>query len=274
MTDLAAAVATVRTRLGAESPSVGVVLGSGLGGFVAELEEPRSLAYREIPGMPTPSVAGHHGELVVGTLGAARVACLRGRVHLYEGRSTSEVCFGVRLLAEQGCRAVLLTNAAGGIAPSLVPGELMAITDHLNLMGRNPLIGVTADTTSLFIDMSTAYDPSLLEHARAAASELGVHLHEGVYAAVHGPSYETPAEVRMLRTLGADAVGMSTVPEVIALRHLGVRTGALSCITNHAAGLSATPLAHAEVTAIANAVRPKFQSLLSGWIRRCAAARA
>lgn len=246
-------------------PTVGVVLGSGLGAFGDRLSF--KIPYADIPGMPTPKVAGHPGNLCLGKLGSATVACLQGRVHTYEGHELDAVVFGVRLLAKLGCRAVLLTNAAGGIGPHLSPGRLMLIDDHINLMGRNPLVGPNdAALGTRFPDMSHAYDPRLRELALKAAGEVGVPLARGVYAAMLGPSYETPAEIRMLRVLGADAVGMSTVPEVIALRHMGIRTAAMSCITNLAAGISPTPLNHAEVEEVAARAREDFVAVLSRWI--------
>jgi purine-nucleoside phosphorylase len=249
-------------------PIVGVVLGSGLGAFGEELEQ--SIPYAELPGMPTSGVPGHPGNLRLGRVDGVGVACLQGRVHLYEGYDPADVVFGVRLLAALGCRAVMLTNAAGGIAPGLEPGDRMLITDHLNLTGRNPLAGqappdaATGGEGALrFIDMGAAYDPRLAELVRAAARETRVSLKEGVYAGLLGPSYETPAEIRMLRALGADAVGMSTVLEVIALRHAGVRVAAISCITNLAAGISPVPLDHFDVQAISQRTAAPFVALLS-----------
>jgi len=247
-------------------PRVGVVLGSGLGGFADQLEAATRIPYVEIPGMPRSSVAGHAGNFCSGLLAGIPVACLQGRAHVYEGNSPARSAFGVRLLAALGCRVVLLTNAAGGIHPSFEPGDLMLITDHLNLMGGNPLCGANYGDGPRFPDLSQAYDARLQELARTTALAVGVTLREGVYAAMLGPSYETPAEIRMLRALGADAVGMSTVPEVIALRQLGVKVGAISCITNLAAGLSKTLLDHAEVEATARRSREAFSSLLTGWV--------
>jgi purine-nucleoside phosphorylase len=254
-----------------EPPQVGVVLGSGLGAWASHLEQAESLPYAGIPHMPTPSVAGHSGKLWLGQLGAVRVACLEGRVHAYEGHGVERVVFGVRLLAALGCRSVLLTNAAGGIRADLTPGTLMLLTDHLNLSGRNPLVGWSPEGHPPFIDLTHAYDAQLADAARAAARELGQNLAEGVYAGLLGPSYETPAEIRMLRTLGADAVGMSTVLEAIALRERGVRVGAVSCITNLAAGLSPAPLSHAEVQQTAADAKGRFASLLDAWVQRAAA---
>src|SRR5687767_1644799 len=255
--------------VGVPAADVGVVLGSGLGGFADALEQPWRVPYERIPHMPRSTVLGHAGNLCFGGIGTTAVACMQGRVHLYEGHPAERVTFGVRLLHALGCSAVLLTNAAGGIASALVPGDLMLVTDHLNLTGHNPLLGENDDASGpRFADLSRAYTPELLIAARRAAREADVELKEGVYAAMLGPSYETPAEVRMLRTLGAAAVGMSTVPETIALCHLGVRVGAVSCITNVAAGLPGALLDHAEVEAVARAAAPRFSRLLSGWIQR------
>jgi purine-nucleoside phosphorylase len=262
-----AVVIAARTRIRAK---VGVVLGSGLGAFGDALEE--TIPYAELPGMPLSSVPGHAGNLRLGHVGGVGVACLQGRAHLYEGHDTKTVVFGVRLLARLGCSAVVLTNAAGGIAPGLRPGDRMLITDHLNLTGKNPLAGLLGEvggapsgdaSTLRFVDMAKAYDRRLSELAHQAAHETGSVLREGVYAGLMGPSYETPAEVRMLRTLGADAVGMSTVLEVIALRQLGVRVAAISCITNLAAGISEMPLHHADVQAVSNRTAGPFVALLS-----------
>jgi len=254
-----------------EPPRVGVVLGSGLGAWATRLQQAESVPYGSIPHMPTPTVAGHSGKLWLGNLGTTRVACLEGRVHAYEGHAVERVVFGVRLLTALGCRSVLLTNAAGGIRADLTPGTLMLITDHLNLSGRNPLVGWSPDGHATFVDLTRAYDAELAASARAVASELGQTLAEGVYAGLLGPSYETPAEIRMLRTLGADAVGMSTVLEAIALRERAVRVGAISCITNVAAGLSPATLNHEEVQQTAAAARERFTALLDAWVQRAAA---
>ncbi|EYF08647.1 Purine nucleoside phosphorylase [Chondromyces apiculatus DSM 436] len=252
---------------------MGVVLGSGLGAWGDTLDGLVKVPYEAIPGMPQPAVHGHPGNLCVGQVGGVSVACLQGRVHLYEGHAVEKAVFGVRLLARLGCRAVLLTNAAGGINASFSPGDLMLITDHLNLAGVNPLVGPNdAALGTRFPDMTYAHDPRLLELARAAAAAAGVKLQQGVYAAMLGPSYETPAEIRMLQVLGADAVGMSTVPEIIALRHMGVPAAAVSCITNLAAGLTAAELNHAEVEETARRSRAQFVELLSTWVRRVGAA--
>jgi purine-nucleoside phosphorylase len=262
------AVHAVRGRVEGP-PRVGVVLGSGLGAWADALQAVVKVPYAEIPHMARSTVVGHAGNLCVGRAEGVPVACLQGRVHLYEGHEPERVVFGVRMLARLGCRAVLLTNAAGGLVAGWAPGDLMLITDHLNLMGQNPLAGANEGALGpRFPDMTEAYDRELSELGRAAAKATGVPLREGVYAGLLGPTYETPAEIRMLRALGADAVGMSTVPEVIALRHMGVRAAAVSCITNLAAGLSATKLDHAEVEATAAASRGRFTALLTAWVQR------
>jgi purine-nucleoside phosphorylase len=242
-------------------PTVGVVLGSGLGAFGDQLE--MCVPYRELPGMPTSNVPGHANNLRMGRIDGVAVACLQGRVHLYEGYDAGAVVFGVRLLDRLGCKAVILTNAAGGIAPGLHPGDRMLITDHLNLTARNPLVGLAGDTALGFVDMGAAHDRRLGELCRIAARETHAPVKEGVYAGVVGPSYETPAEIRMLRTLGADAVGMSTVLEVVALRHAGVRVCAISCITNLAAGISPVPLDHREVQDVARKTAAPLVALLA-----------
>jgi purine-nucleoside phosphorylase len=270
-TEFDAALERLRPRLG-EPPVLGVVLGSGLGGFTDALAEGVRVPYREIEGFPATNVLGHGGELVCGTIGESRVACLSGRVHLYEGHAPSRVVFGVRLLALLGCRAVILTNAAGSLRPDLHPGSLLIVRDHINLTGQNPLVGPSEREFPRFPDMSEVYDEGLRRMAREAALEAAVPLREGVYAGVLGPSYETPAEIRMLGMLGADVVGMSTVHEAIALRHRGVRVGALSVVMNFAAGLSDRPLDHAEVQAAGVAAREKLAALLTGWLTRAGVA--
>jgi purine-nucleoside phosphorylase len=267
--ELEEAATFVRKAAAGPVPEVGVVLGSGLGGWADTLAEAQRVPYAEVPHMPRSSVVGHAGNLVVGKVGATRVACLQGRVHLYEGHDAARVVFGVRLLAKLGCRAVVLTNAAGGLRRGFAPGDLMLLSDHLNFLGRNPLCGPNDERLGpRFPDMTYAYDRDLRRLARETAVATGQTLHEGVYAALLGPSYETPAEIEMLRRMGADAVGMSTVPEVIALRHMGVRTAAVSCITNLAAGMGEAQLDHSEVEAIAKQSRARFVALLGGWVER------
>ncbi|MDP9037301.1 MAG: purine-nucleoside phosphorylase [Myxococcota bacterium] len=248
-------------------PRVGVVLGSGLGAFAAALDERVAIPYRDLPHMPSSSVEGHAGVLCLGSVRGIPVVCMQGRTHLYEGRTANEVVHGVRTMARLGARSVLLTNAAGGLEPSWSAGDLMVLTDHLNLTGTSPLVG--RHETSLgtrFPDMTAVYDPSLRVVLHDVAREERLTLREGIYAGLLGPSYETPAEVRMLRMLGAQAVGMSTVLEAIAVRHMGVRVGALSCITNLAAGLSGGPLSHIEVEAVGNSRRVELTTLLAGWV--------
>jgi len=264
---LSEAATFVQRSTAGKAPRIGLVLGSGLGALADELGDAVRLPYASIPHHPTSSVVGHAGNLCLGELGAVPVACMQGRVHAYEGHPLSRVVFGVRLLAELGCHVVLLSNAAGGIAERLQAGSLMRIDDHINLMGDNPLRGPTARGPR-FSDMSFAYDSELGAQCEAAAREAGVALERGVYVGMLGPSYETPAEIRMLRALGADAVGMSTVPEVIALRQMGVRVGAVSCITNLAAGRSSEPLSHVEVEATAARVKGDFSRLFKGWVAR------
>lgn len=267
-----AALERAKASLGelSSAPLIGIVLGSGLGDFAKRLTDARIVPYDKIDGMPHTRVVGHAGELHLGTLGGVSVACLRGRAHAYEGHELSSVCFGVTLLATLGCRAVLLSNAAGGVNPAFSPGDLMLISDHLNLTGQNPLLGPEDPRSPRFVDLSHAYDPRLCALARQAAASRGIQLREGVYAAMLGPSYETPAEIRMLAQLGASAVGMSTALEVIALRALNVDVGAVSCITNLAAGLSGAPITHEEVQVTANQAKARFEGLVEGWVELAA----
>jgi purine-nucleoside phosphorylase len=269
-TDLASRLDVAVKTLSARAPKgfvprVGVVLGSGLGAFGDALEGCVKIPYAEV-GFPSSSIVGHAGNLCLGTVGPKRVpvACMQGRVHAYEGHPPDRVVFGVRALARWGCTSFVLTNASGGANPALEPGDLMLVTDHLNLMGWSPLTGPNDDALGArFVDLSVAYDADLRRRAHDAAREGGITLREGVYCALPGPSYETPAEIRMLRMLGADAVGMSTVPEVVALRHLGARVVAISCVTNKGAGLSRGTLDHAEVQEVANRTRDAFVGVLS-----------
>jgi purine-nucleoside phosphorylase len=255
-------------------PSVGVVLGSGLGDFADTLDGLVKIPYGDLPHMTAPAVAGHAGNLCFGSIAGTPVVCMQGRLHLYEGHPVDKVVQGVRTMARLGARSVILTNAAGGLEPTWAAGDLMVVTDHLNLTGVSPLVGL--DDGSLgprFPDMTAAYDPDLRAMLRGVARDAGIALREGVYAALLGPQYETPAEVRMVRALGAHAVGMSTVLETIALRHMDVRVGALSCITNLAAGISPRPLSHADVEATARSRRAELTTLLTGWILAAGAAR-
>jgi purine-nucleoside phosphorylase len=240
--DLEAAVAAIRARADVE-PATGVVLGSGLGGFADALDDAVEIPYGDIPGWPISTATGHAGTLVVGSFGGIPVVVMRGRSHLYEGLTPEKVVFGVRVLGLLGIRTLVLTNAAGAIDATLVPGQLVLISDHINLQGQSPLVGPNDDRLGpRFPDMSDAYDPELRAAAKEAAGRLGLDVGEGVYAAWLGPAFETPAEIRMLRVLGADLVGMSVVPEVLAARHMGVRCLAVSCVTNLAAGLLDEPI--------------------------------
>jgi len=247
-------------------PRLGLVLGSGLGPLAANLEGAQSLTYGQIPAMPKPSVPGHAGRLTIGGLGGVATACLEGRVHLYEGYEPEEVVFGVRLLADLGCEVVMLTNAAGATTQALEPGALMLVADHINLTGRNPLVGWAQPAE--FIDLSDAYDPELRRIAVMASAETAIELREGIYAGLTGPSYETKAEVGYIARTGADAVGMSTVLEAIALRERRVRVIALSCITNRAAGVEGAVLDHAHVQRVARQAADRMQALIVEWARR------
>jgi purine-nucleoside phosphorylase len=245
-------------------PRAAVVLGSGLGAFADTLKGAVRIPYAELPGWPRSTAAGHAGQLVIGEAGGRAVACLAGRAHFYEGYGMAEVTFGVRALHALGVRDVIFTNAAGGINLSYSAGRLVLITDHINLQGTNPLIGRNDDALGpRFPDMSEAYARDYRELAHAAARELGVELAEGVYAALTGPSYETPAEIRYLRTIGADLVGMSTAPEVIVANWLGMKCLAISCVTNMAAGVLPQKIHHDEVLETGARVRGTLVRLLT-----------
>lgn len=254
--------AHVRTWLGGEVPRLAVVLGSGLGGLADRFGEGRELAYAEIPGWPAPGVVGHAGRLIAGRLGGVPALGLAGRSHLYEGHDPALVALPVRVLGELGVEVLLLSNAAGAVNPRFAPGELMLIVDHVNLTFRNPLIGPVPEGEERWPDLHGCYDPGLAAVIRRTATTTGVQLREGVYAAMLGPSYETPAEIRMLHHLGIDAVGMSTVPEVLAARARGVRCAAVSCLTNYAAGVAEGPLDHEEVLETSDRVADRFQRLV------------
>lgn len=258
------AVAVVRHWLGPRRPVTALVLGSGLGDFAARLEDPIRLPYRDIPGFAEPGVPGHAGELVVGSLSGRAVLCQSGRFHAYEGHSAATVALPVRLFAALGVDTLLLTNAAGGIRRNFRPGTLMLLADQVNLSFRNPLIGRILDGEARFPDMSAPYDPELRGIAHRVARRRGIALEDGVYAGVMGPSYETPAEIRMLERLGADAVGMSTVLEVVAARARGVRCLGISIITNFASGIGTTRLSHDEVMAAASAAGEALARVLEG----------
>jgi purine-nucleoside phosphorylase len=229
-------------------PAVGVVLGSGLGGFADAVDEAVEIPYAEISGWPASTAVGHAGTLVAGVFGGVPVVVMKGRAHLYEGHPPAAIVFGIRVLGRLGVESLVLTNACGAIDPAVEPGRLVVISDHLNLQGTSPLVGPNDDALGpRFPDMSDAYDPAYRTLAHEAAGRLGLELGEGVYAAWLGPAFETPAEIRMMRALGADLVGMSTVPEVLAARHMGIRCLALSCVTNAAAGVLSEPIDHERV---------------------------
>jgi purine-nucleoside phosphorylase len=266
VSELDRAVAAIRRRHAAE-PVAGVVLGSGLGAFADALDGAVEIPYGEIPGWPRASAVGHAGTLVLGRLRGVELAVMRGRAHLYEGVPPAKVVFGVRVLGRLGARSLVLTNAAGALDASLEPGALVLVSDHLNLQGSSPLVGPNDDTLGpRFPDMTDAYDPALRAAAREAAGKLGFELREGVYAAWLGPAFETPAEIRFLRAIGADLVGMSTVPEVLAARHMGLRCIAISCVTNPAAGVGSGPIAHDDVLAVGERAAARLTALLAGLV--------
>jgi purine-nucleoside phosphorylase len=258
----------LKQRLGKRKPTIAIVLGSGLGFFTKRIENPVAIPYREIPGFPQPTVIGHGGELVAGTLAGKEVIAQSGRFHLYEGHDAAVAALPVRTFAALGVETLLLTNAAGGIRRTFAQGTVMLIADHINLAFRSPLIGQVFPGEERFPDMSDPYDPPLRVLAREVAREKRIALHEGVYVQLLGPSYETPAEIRMLERLGADAVGMSTVVEVIAARARGLRCLGFSVVTNPAAGISPRKLDHAEVMETANRVTGELGSLIEGVIGR------
>lgn len=246
---------------------VGVVLGSGLGGFEQALEDPREIAFDEIPGFPRSTVSGHAGKLIVGSIRDKRVLIMSGRFHHYEGHSLDKVTMPIRVMALLGVRTLILTNAAGGVNTDFQAGGLMLITDFINLTGKNPLRGPNMDEFGpRFPDMTRAFDPALREAALERARELGISLNQGIYTWWNGPAYETPAEIRMIRTLGGDAVGMSTVPETIVARHCGMRVMGISAITNMAAGVLDTPISHEDVLAMGARVKEDFIRLLDSVI--------
>jgi len=244
-------------------PAIGLVLGSGLGGFAGELSEATRIPYADIPSFPHSTAVGHAGQMVIGKTGDVPVAAMQGRVHLYEGYSAKEVAFPIRVFGRMGIRALILTNAAGGINLEYKQGALVVITDHINLQGQNPLVGANDERFGArFPDMTQAYSKPYREIALRAARRLGKPVYQGVYAGLLGPSYETPAEIRYLRTIGADLVGMSTIPEVIAARHMGLSVLAISCVTNMAAGISDEVLNHEDVLATGQRAQGDFVALL------------
>jgi len=264
------AVASIASRLpGSAVPDVAVVLGSGLGTFASRLRDAVTIPYGELPHWPASHVIGHDGRLVIGSLAGKRVAALSGRAHFYEGHDLRTVSFAARVIGRLGVKVLILTNAAGGINVALTPGTLMVMDDHINLLGSNPLVGPNEDAFGVrFPDMTEVYSKRLRALADEVAREQRLAIGHGVYAALHGPSYETPAEIRFLRTIGADAVGMSTVPEAIVARHMGVDVLGISCISNAAAGVLPQPLNHDEVMDVARQVQGAFAALLEGIIGR------
>jgi len=262
------AAAAVRARCGA-LPQTAIVLGSGLGDFADTLLDAIATSYGELPHWPASRVVGHAGRLVIGNVGGHRIAALAGRVHFYEGHDLATVVFATRVMGRLGVRQLILTNAAGGVNTGFAQGALMVIDDHINLLGSNPLVGPNDERFGArFPDMSEVYSARLRRIADEAARERGIAISHGVYVALHGPSYETPAEIRYLRSIGADAVGMSTVPEAIAARHMGLEVLGISCITNMAAGVLPQPINHEEVLETTRRVRGDFISLLEGVIAK------
>ena len=268
LADSAAQFVLARTTL---RPKIALVLGSGLGGFADSLTDAVRVPYAEIPSFPQSTAIGHAGRLVVGRTGGVAVAAMQGRVHLYEGYSAQEVTFPMRVFGRMGIRAAIITNAAGGINLGYSQGALVLMRDHINLQGANPLVGANDDRFGVrFPDMTQAYARDYREMVREEAAKLGVMMHEGVYAGLLGPSYETPAEIEYLRRIGADLVGMSTVAEVIAARHMGIKVLAISCVTNMAAGILDQPLSHAEVMETGERVKTTFEGLLRAVLPRVA----
>lgn len=262
----------VRQRVGAsfQTPVCGIVLGSGLGGLAARVLGATRIPFSHVPGFPNAMVSGHAGQLIVGMLANRPVVMMAGRFHMYEGHDAALAAFPVRVMHELGARIYVASNAAGGVRRAFVPGDLMVIADHINFMFRNPLSGALQHGDERFPDMSAPYDADLQAQLHEAGRVVGVALQVGVYGGLLGPTYETPAEVRMLERLGVDAVGMSTVPEVVVARALGMRVAAISCITNKAAGLSLQPLDHRDVVEAGKAVAANFEALITEFVRRVA----
>jgi purine-nucleoside phosphorylase len=266
--DSAAQFVLAQTQL---RPKVGIVLGSGLGGFAEELTEGSRIPYRQIPHFPRSTAIGHAGQMVIGKAGAIPVAAMQGRAHLYEGYTAQQVAFPIRVFGRMGIRAVVLTNAAGGINRQYKQGALVVISDHVNLQGQNPLVGENDECFGIrYPDMTMTYWKPYREFARQEAQKIGLEIYEGVYAGMLGPSFETPAEIRFLRAIGADVVGMSTISEVIAARHLGMKILAISCVTNMAAGILDQILTHEEVLQTGERVKGSFTALVKAVLPRIA----
>ncbi|NMW84773.1 purine-nucleoside phosphorylase [Peptoniphilus sp. AGMB00490] len=252
----------IKERISLE-PEIGIVLGSGLGDFADSIENKIEIPYKDIPGFPVSTVKGHDGKLIFGKIKSKNVCVMKGRIHFYEGYEISDVVYPIKVLADLGIKTLILTNAAGGVNMDFKPADLMIITDHINLMGKNPLIGPNDDAIGpRFPDMTDLYTPELVNIAENSAKKLGINIRKGVYMYFTGPTYETAAEVKMARTLGADAVGMSTVPEAIIARHRGLKILGISTITNMSTGILDTPLDHAEVVEVGKEVAGKFKELL------------
>ena len=261
----------IRERV-SQKPKVGVVLGSGLGAFVNELKVEHTMPYHEIPAFIAPTVVGHNGALIFGKVDDVPVAVLQGRNHYYEGHSLEQIVHPVRTLAMLGVEVLLLTNSAGGMSTKMKPGDFMIVDDHINLMGSNPLMGPNLKNLGpRFPDMTEAYDRRLIKILQEAMTKHGARYHQGVYCAVSGPTYETPAEIRFLQTIGGSAVGMSTVPESIAANHMGIRVAAVSCMTNMAAGMTGEKLTHDEVTLIAKKVETTFCQFIKEFVKKSGA---
>ncbi|MTT31217.1 purine-nucleoside phosphorylase [Terrilactibacillus sp. BCM23-1] len=251
------------------NPKIGLILGSGLGILADELTESVHIPYESLPGFPTSTVKGHKGQFVIGKLEGIPVIAMQGRYHYYEGYDLKQVTLPVRVMKEIGITTLIVTNAAGGVNLSFKPGDLMIINDHINMLGNNPLFGPNDDTLGdRFPDMSKPYHPALIEAAKQAANDIGLSIQEGVYFATPGPNYETPAEVRMIRTLGGDAVGMSTVPEVIVANHAKLSVLGISCITNAGSGILDQPLSHQEVIEITEQIKDQFVKLIKGIVKK------
>lgn len=266
--DVRIAADRIREQLGDCRPRLAIILGSGLGQLADRIQRAANIPYADIPGFPPSTVVGHAGRLVAGSIDGCDVIALSGRFHLYEGHSAAVAGLPVRVAHALGAQDLFVSNAAGGIRATLRPGDLMLIDDHINLMWRNPLVGPVVEGDQRFPDMSAPYDRQLLAMLREVALDSGIPIQEGVYAGLLGPSYETPAEVRMLRWMGVDAVGMSTIPEVVTARAIGMRVAGVSCITNHAAGMTNERLSHEEVLDVANRVRGKFERLVRGFVAK------
>lgn len=250
-----------------ETPEIGIILGSGLGDFGETIENKITISYKDIPDFPVSTVPGHEGCLIFGKVENKNVVAMQGRIHYYEGQGIDKVVYPIKVMAELGINKLLVTNACGGVNTSFKPGDLMLIRDHINFSGQNPLIGPNDEAGPRFPDMSYAYSKELRDKARAVSNECGINLQEGVYMYFTGPTYETPSEVKLARILGADAVGMSTVPEVIVARHRGIEVLGISCITNMAAGILDQPLNHEEVIEVSNRIKGNFKKFVKEVIK-------